>query len=66
MFLRMTTQWQWAGLGERAGLNYQSLEFLLKLYPVKNRVKLFEDLQILEMSALQALREGREENASRN
>jgi hypothetical protein len=49
-----------AGMGERIGLNYQSVDFLLKLYPTKKRRQVFEDLQIMEMGALQAFREGKE------
>jgi hypothetical protein len=57
MFLRMTTQWVWAGMGDRTGLNYQSLEFLLKMYPGDDNRQIFEDVQIMEMAALQTIRE---------
>lgn len=60
MFLKLSTQWVWAGMGDRAGLNYQSLEFLLKLYPTKKRRRIFEDIQIMELAALQACQEGKD------
>lgn len=60
MFLRLSTQWVFAGMGDRIGLNYQSVDFLLRLYPTKKQRRVFEDLQIMEMGALQAFREGKQ------
>lgn len=56
LLLKLTTQWVYAGMGERVGLNYQSVDFLIRLYPTKKRRQVFADLQIMEMSALQAFR----------
>tara|TARA_R100000353_G_scaffold11755_1_gene12336 strand:- start:131 stop:310 length:180 start_codon:yes stop_codon:yes gene_type:complete len=54
MFLRMSTQWN-VGVGGPIGLNYSSLEYLCKLYPVKDVCALFEGIQIMEMTALVAM-----------
>jgi len=54
MFLRMSTQWI-VSMGGPTGLNYSSLEYLCKLYPVKDACALFEGIQIMEMAALAAM-----------
>jgi len=58
MFLRMQTQWQTSMAG-LTGLNYPSLQWLCKLYAVKDPVAIFEGVQVMEMAALAVL------NASR-
>jgi hypothetical protein len=37
------------------GLNYQSLEWLCKLYAVKDPVAMFEGVQAMEMAVLSVL-----------
>lgn len=59
-FLQLSTQWNFAGMGDRIGLNYQSIDFLLRLYPKKKQRHIFENLQVMEMSALRAFREGKQ------
>lgn len=54
MFLRMMTQWN-IGFSGATGLNYQSLEWLCKLYAVKDSVAIFEGVQLMEMAALSAM-----------
>ena len=54
MFLKMQTQWQ-AGMSGATGFNYQSLEWLCKLYAVKDLVAMFEGVQLMEMAALSAI-----------
>lgn len=54
MFLRMTTQWNTSMAG-LTGLNYPSLEWLCKLYSVKDPVAIFEGIQVMEMAALAVL-----------
>ncbi len=54
MFLRMSTQWI-AGFSGATGFNYQSLEWLCKLYAVKDLVATFEGVQLMEMAALSAM-----------
>ena len=51
MFVRLSTQWT-VSVGGLVGLNYSSLEYLCKLYEVKDELSLFEGLQIMEMTAL--------------
>jgi len=54
MFLRMSTQWI-SGFSGATGFNYQSLEWLCKLYAVKDLVAMFEGVQLMEMAALSAI-----------
>ena len=54
MFIRMSTQWNTSMAG-LTGLNYPSLEWLCKLYPVEDPVALFEGVQTMEMAALTVL-----------
>ena len=54
MFLRMTTQWNTSMAG-LTGLNYPSLEWLCKLYSVKDPVAIFEGVQVMEGAALAIL-----------
>ena len=54
MFLRMSTQWNTSMAG-LTGLNYPSLEWLCKLYSVKDPVALFEGVQVMETTALSIL-----------
>lgn len=54
MFLRLQTQWN-ASMGGVTGLNYSSLEYLGRLYPVEDPVALFEGLQVMEIKALTCL-----------
>jgi hypothetical protein len=54
MFIRMSTQWHTSMAG-LTGLNYPSLEWLCKLYSVKDPVALFEGVQVMETTALSVL-----------
>ena len=51
MFMRMATQWT-TGMSGAVGLNYPSLEWLCKLYAVKDPVAIFEGVQIMELTVL--------------
>ena len=53
MFLLLQTQWV-VGVNGPVGLNYQSIEFLFKLYRSKKRRELFEDIREIERGALDA------------
>ena len=57
MFLRLSTQWVIGGMGSVIGLNYQSAEFLFRIYDVKDPKSMFEDLRIIENGALNLIRE---------
>ncbi len=51
MFLRLQTQWRMSMSGV-IGLDYASLDWLCRLYSVKDPVNLFEGLQVMEHTAL--------------
>lgn len=53
LFLQLDTQWRWVQ-HIRTGLNYSAVEFLLRLYGVKKRREVFEDIQAMERAALSA------------
>lgn len=59
MFIRLQTQWQVIP-GGWVGLNYQSLEFLLKIHKLANKAEIVESIQIMEAAALQILNERKE------
>lgn len=52
LFQAVNTQWIFAGMGSVVGLNYQSVDFVLKLYKYKKREEIFSDLQLIERGAL--------------
>jgi hypothetical protein len=58
IFLRMQTQWN-AGFSGPTGLNYQSLEWLCKLYAVIDPVAILEGIQVMEIAALAYFQETR-------
>jgi len=51
MFLRLQTQWR-VGMAGPTGLDYAPLEWLCKLYSVKDPAFLFEGVQLMEVTAL--------------
>ena len=51
MFVRMSTQWHTSMAG-LTGLNYPSLEWLCKLYSVKDPAAIFEGIQVMESTVL--------------
>jgi hypothetical protein len=55
IFCRLATQWVVGGMGAVIGLNYQSLDFLFKLYKTKNRVEVFTNIQLMEFTVLSKL-----------
>lgn len=54
MFLRMQTQWNVIN-GAFVGLNYSSAEFLFKIHAVEDAAAIMDDLQAMELAALQVL-----------
>ena len=54
MFLRMQTQWN-VSMAGLTGLSYSSLDYLSRLYSVKDPVSLFEGMQVMEVTALTCL-----------
>jgi hypothetical protein len=45
------------GMGGYVGLNYQSADFLIKLYEIDKPKEVFDDLRIIERAALKAMNE---------
>lgn len=60
MFLRLATQWRAVsgmGGGGLIGLDYNAVRWLFELYHVEDQQQLLEDLQVMEIAALNAMRE---------
>lgn len=54
MFLRLQTQWHVIN-GAFIGLNYQSVDFLFRIHNTEKQSAVMEDLQAMELAALQVL-----------
>ena len=54
LFMRLQTQWV-PSMGGLLGLNYQSVEFLLRIEGIENQREMLADLQVMEIAALQVL-----------
>lgn len=54
MFLRCQTQWRTTMSGV-CGLDYTAVQWLFKLYEVKDQPAVLEDLQIMESVAMKIL-----------
>lgn len=54
LFLKLQTQWNVIE-GGFIGLNYQSVQFLFTIGAVANQAEMMDDLQAMEMVALQVL-----------
>lgn len=55
-FLGLQTQWVVTGFGERTGLNYSGVEVAARLKGVELTSDLFQQIQIMEMSALKEMK----------
>ncbi len=51
MFWKLSTQW-YVSMAGLSGINYKSLEYLCKIYTVKDSVAMFEGIQVMEYEAL--------------
>lgn len=58
MFLRMTRDWVYAGMGSCTGMNKQTLQWYMDLYEVENKRDMLEDLQVMEGHALKLMNKG--------
>lgn len=54
IFMKLQTQWNVID-GGFIGLNYQSVQFLFTIGAVANQAEMMDDLQAMEMAALQVL-----------
>lgn len=59
MFMRLQTQWNVIA-GAFIGLNYQSAAFLFKIHSVANEAEMMDDLQAMEVAALQVMNKRKE------
>lgn len=54
MFLRLQTQWR-STMNGVIGLDYSAVQWLFRLYEVQDERALLEDLQTMEVAAMQAI-----------
>lgn len=59
MFMRLQTQWNVVN-GAFLGLHYPSAEFLIKIHGVEDASAMMDDLQAMELAALQVLNKRKE------
>ena len=57
MFLRCQTQWRTTMAGV-CGLDYAAVQWLFRLYEVKDQLAVFESLQVMEAAAVKILNKG--------
>jgi hypothetical protein len=55
MFLRMGTDWVYAGMGSCTGMNKQTLQWYMDVFAVANKREMLEDLQVMERHALKLI-----------
>jgi len=55
MFLRLQTQWNVSSTGIFLGLNYPAAEALFRIHAVADQAAMMNDLQTMELAALQVL-----------
>jgi hypothetical protein len=55
MFLRMGTDWVYAGMGSCTGMNKQTLQWYMDVFTVENKRDMLEDLQVMERHALELM-----------
>jgi len=55
MFLRMGTDWVYAGMGSCTGMNKQTLQWYMDVFGVDNKRDMLEDLQVMERHALKLI-----------
>lgn len=59
MFMRLQTQWH-VTPHAFIGLNYQSAEYLIRIHGIADPVSMMDDLQAMELAALQVLNKRKE------
>ena len=55
MFLRMGTDWVYAGMGSCTGMSKQTLQWYMDVFAVDNKREMLEDLQVMERHALKLI-----------
>jgi hypothetical protein len=54
-FMRLGTQWRYNTAGHATGLNYPSVESMLRILKIKNKAEMMGGLQIMERAVLETL-----------
>lgn len=52
LFLSLSSQWRVGGMGDFLGLDYAAVEAVMRIKQVRGKSAVFDDLQIMERSAL--------------
>ncbi|WRQ11914.1 DUF1799 domain-containing protein [Serratia phage vB_SlqS_ZDD2] len=58
IFRMMGTQWRWSD-GQATGLDYSAYQVILDSFGVKDRKAMLRDLQLMEVSAIEAMQKAR-------
>lgn len=64
VFLKLRTQFVF-DLGEMIGLNYQSLEFVMRTFKIKNRIDCFNRIRVIENHILEIRKKAKGKNGSK-
>ena len=58
LFLRLQTQWRFTGMGVAAGLDYNSVDVVMRRLRIEDADgSIFAGLQVMEVAALNAVRD---------
>lgn len=58
LFTRLSTQWRYGGMGGIIGLDYPSLESVMRMLRVKDKAGILDQIQTMERAALEVLNKG--------
>ena len=68
LFLALSTQWNVSPAGSALGINYVSIESIMRIFSIKKkkRMTMFDDIRLMELAALSVLREKAERESCRH
>lgn len=68
LFLALSTQWNVSSAGSALGINYVSIESIMRIFSIKKkkRMAMFDDIRLMEIAALGVLREKAERESCRH
>lgn len=55
LFLRLSSQWRYGAMGGVIGLDYPSVESVMRMLRVKDKATMLDELQVMERAALEVL-----------
>lgn len=58
IFLRLSTQWRYGGMGGAIGLDYPSMESVMRMLRVKDRGAMLDQLRVMERAAMGVMNKG--------